>query len=504
MLYLKKIFSAVAILFILTMTGSSVAKASSILDDIKSKLESEGIEVVDYSTQEGNWGALTSEWISLLTEAGYTSLEELAEVYENHFSPDGITEKRRQLAIAEAQKTRLTLTNEIADKNKEIATFQKELDQLMNNLQNELAKEVLDFDFEALKIEKTDEKVEEGINLLAKEIDFYFNYNKWGPLPLRIVGVLEQIKNQDGPKYKDLQDMANQHKICSSKQTEIEAGMNEIETFFSKIENLTSQDVELIKNSVIIACAKGEAQINKIAQSVASAIQNIAGGMAVLWIVVAGVRMIFARGDETAISEQKNAILYGIIGLVVILLVGRMIDILYGPAGVNRTELSTEGTAFSDEVYGIVSFIKAIIGILAILFIVMSGVRTIFAQGEEAEITNQRKSILWIGAGLVLLAINEIIIKNLFIVPTQEQSDRLQSSNIAAVIATLSNVIKFLLGFVGLVTLGILIYGAATMIMNYGDPEMVEKSKKIIKNALIGIVIILSSYVIVATLVVFG
>lgn len=193
--------------------------------------------------------------------------------------------------------------------------------------------------------------------------------------------------------------------------------------------------------------------------------------------------------------------MYAGIGLVAILLVDRGIDFLYGPAGVARTELTTD-QGFTDEIYGIVNFLKAIIGTIAILFIVVSGVRTLFATGEEDQITKQKKSLLWIGVGLILIAINEVIIENVFISPTQ-QSDQIRTSNITSIINTIGGVIQFLLGFVGLIAFGALIYGAATMIMNYGNDEMVEKSKKIIRNAIIGIIVILSAYTIVATLVIF-
>jgi sensor domain CHASE-containing protein len=46
------------------------------------------------------------------------------------------------------------------------------------------------------------------------------------------------------------------------------------------------------------------------------------------------------------------------------------------------------------------------------------------------------------------------------------------------------------------------IYGVF-ILGRYVDDEMVQKSKKIIKNAIIGIIVIISAYTIVATLIVF-
>ena len=41
------------------------------------------------------------------------------------------------------------------------------------------------------------------------------------------------------------------------------------------------------------------------------------------------------------------------------------------------------------------------------------------------------------------------------------------------------------------------------MIANYGNDEVVQKAKKVIRNAIIGIIVIISAYTIVATLIVF-
>lgn len=179
----------------------------------------------------------------------------------------------------------------------------------------------------------------------------------------------------------------------------------------------------------------------------------------------------------------------------------RGIDILYGPAGVARTTLKPD-EGFSAEVYGLVTFIRALVGIIAILFIVISGIRMMFAAGEESELTKQKSSLLWIGVGLVLIAINQVIIKQLFIIPVT-QSDQIKSTNVTAVINTIGSVLQFILGFVGLIAFGVLVYGAGTLVANYGDDEMVSKAKKIITNAIIGILVIISAYTIVATLVIF-
>jgi hypothetical protein len=478
----RKITGTMLIAGIFSVLLAPAALAQSALDDIKARLESEGIAVIDYSTPEGQWGSLPNNWISFLSEKGYSSLKAVADTLEDYYIGEGsITALRRDLAIAEAEKTGLTIQADINDKNDEIEVLKEDIADIEGEIRSQIT--IIVGDNEA------------GKNLIFHEVDFYFNYSKWGRLPLRIINELE------GAGYLSLQDIVD---LETSLEEDEELLFDDLKTNLSnndKLKELSSDDLDLIIDSMAILQASGERQITEVARSVANTIKNLIAGLAIIWIVYAGARLVFAQGDETVITEQKRSIIYAGVGLVAILLVDRGIDFLYGPAGIVRKEL-TPDQGFTAEVYGLVNFLKAVIGTIAILFIVVSGVRTLFATGAEDQITKQKKSLLWIGMGLILIAIDEIIIENVFIIPTQH-SDQIRTSNVTSIINTIGGVFQFLLGFVGLIAFGALIYGAATMIMNYGNDEMVQKSRKIITNAIIGIVVIISAYVIVATLVVF-
>lgn len=550
----KKIIGFTSLFLVLFTTFLPLTWAQSSLDAIKNKLEGAGIELIDYSADEDKWGGLSEEWIEFLKEEGYESLPKLAVEFKGYFEDEGsLTDLKNQIARAQAELSRLNIFSERKEKTEQIKALKeaylegesellKEINTLITPLflkakpmDNPLSvnvgalqvnalidsielskKEIIAIDWESefgvnpdkpllsqkksaaeaelRRLEADYERADLGVQLLFNKINFYYNYNKWGPLPSRIVDILSV-------HYSGLQEMSEA--IDASSQESSKTDFDILRENLSGYGGLSKDDLELVINAVqfYIAGGSGEAQINQVGLVVARNVQNVAGAIAILWIVIAGVRLIFSEGDEATITEQKNSILYGVIGLVVILLMGRLVEVLYGAPGVNRTSLVAD-EGFSNEVYGIVAFLKALVGTVAIFFIILSAVRMLFAQGDEAEITKERTSILWVGMGLVLIAINEVIVKNIFVIPAA-QSDQIKTSNIANIINTFGNVMKFILGFVGVITLGILVYGAATMILNFGDEEMVNKSKAIIKNAIIGILVILSAYVIVASLVVF-
>lgn len=340
----------------------------------------------------------------------------------------------------------------------------------------------------------------------VKVVDFSDSAdNPLGSLPTDIATKLKQNTNLDS-----LDKIVAAAKTDSNK-TKVNA--TDLTDFLNKQQfndpkgnplKLSSDEVTQIVNQIEY---KGESQLYSVILTVAKTVRNLMGGLAVLWIILSGIRMILAQGEENVYTEQKNSITYALIGLIVILLIERGVEIIYGVPGVPRGIVTT-GEGISPEILGLISFVKALMGGIAILMIMIAGFQIITANGEEEKITNQKKGIIWIIIGIVLVLINQFIIKNLYIQPVANQINNpkgvaIAQDNITNIINLFGTIAQYLLGFVGLVAFAALIYGAASLIANFGNDEMAGKAKKIITNAIVGIIIILSAFAIVSTLIKF-
>lgn len=91
-------------------------------------------------------------------------------------------------------------------------------------------------------------------------------------------------------------------------------------------------------------------------------------------------------------------------------------------------------------------------------------------------------------------------------VPTSGDSFDVQAGSFGGIlvaydgslISFITRAVQYILGFLGIVVVLILIYGGYVWMTSGGDETKVEKAKLIIRNAIIGLVIILSSYAIVS------
>jgi len=87
-------------------------------------------------------------------------------------------------------------------------------------------------------------------------------------------------------------------------------------------------------------CIKQGAEVNtgtgtteglgKQIQTVVNVLLFVLGAIAVIMIVVGGIRYATSNGDSSAVTSAKNTILYAVIGLVVALLAYAIVDFVLG------------------------------------------------------------------------------------------------------------------------------------------------------------------------------
>ncbi len=68
------------------------------------------------------------------------------------------------------------------------------------------------------------------------------------------------------------------------------------------------------------ACAKGNGQgenLNNIFKTVTNILLFVVGAVAVIMLIIGGLRYVTSNGDQNAVTGAKNTIMYAIIGIVV-------------------------------------------------------------------------------------------------------------------------------------------------------------------------------------------
>jgi len=253
----------------------------------------------------------------------------------------------------------------------------------------------------------------------------------------------------------------------------------------------------------------GEQKAIFLVNRVVDNVKYIIGAVAILFIIVSGFRMITAQGNEETVEKQSKAILWGIVGLAIIGLSSELVDIFSVEKGgflKDQARLQTVSKLFDDQVQVIVSFIKYIIGGLAILFIIRSGFRMIaMGAGNPEELEKDKKNLVWASIGLILIVVANNLINNVLYVVKRSPYPGVEGVTPGispeGAVDEVVGITNLIVSIAAPLAVAVLVAGGIWYLVAAGNEENQGKAKKMIIAAIIGLILIFGAFAIVSTLI---
>lgn len=249
-------------------------------------------------------------------------------------------------------------------------------------------------------------------------------------------------------------------------------------------------------------------QAKSLVGSVSNVARIILGTVAVFMIVLSGFRMILAHGSEEVIEKQKNALLFGIIGLALVALsseVGKIFSLEGGTFLGSPQAIVARTKLFDNQIAIVITFIKYIIGSIAVLMIVRSALRLITLGSEEDKISEAKQNLTWGAVGLVFITLSDTVInKVLFQIDRSKlpgTSGSQPAFGFTRAVSELVGITNFILVLVAPILVLMFLAGGLMYVTSRGEDEQTGKAKKIITAAFIGTVIVYGAFAIVSTLI---
>lgn len=243
----------------------------------------------------------------------------------------------------------------------------------------------------------------------------------------------------------------------------------------------------------------------------------ILGAFAVLYIFVAAVKLIIGGANEETVSKQKNALLYGIIGLVVIGFadeISRVLSVACAPGEVECAQggflkdpnnMIQQAALFTKTTRILITFIKYSIGGIAVAMLVRNGIRLIGLAGSEESVTLDKKNLYWTAIGLIAIILASTFIdKILYIVDPAKYSaitgvePAINPTRAAQEVVGITNWAVLFTAPIGILMLvvGALMYATAG-----GNEEQTNKAKRLIILAIAGMAIIYGAFAVISTII---
>lgn len=182
-----------------------------------------------------------------------------------------------------------------------------------------------------------------------------------------------------------------------------------------------------------------------------------------------------------------------------------LVSLVFSLCWIGFAEAATGETAFinplkyntvKDVTDGILSSLRNIVALLAIIFIVIGGLMYIFSAGEEKRIETAKKILTGAVIGFAIVLIAPSLLKEIGTVLGWSDTSG-TTTGVLTLYQIGERVLTALLSISGIIAIIFLVFGGLTYMTAYGEEKRVETGKKIITYSVIGIALIMGALVIV-------
>jgi hypothetical protein len=249
-------------------------------------------------------------------------------------------------------------------------------------------------------------------------------------------------------------------------------------------------------------------------RAAAKMLQYLLGSVALLFMGTAAFRMITAEGDEEAVKNSRKSIVWASFGLlsagVVSLIVdgiaaptdgsGILVDLsAVDPAQQHAAVLELGRLASRSAILDQVKYFQTFVAATAVLMLFLAGFKMVTAAGNDEIVTKQKKMITWVFMGLATVLISEAFV-NIFMPEQAGQIVVPGVEQIGSFADQVGGFTNFLLTFTGGLAVLALVVGALYFTTAVANPEQAENGKKILLGAALGLVLTISAYAVVNTI----
>ena len=239
----------------------------------------------------------------------------------------------------------------------------------------------------------------------------------------------------------------------------------------------------------------GEKGAKYLLITIAQDLKNVVTLLAVVYLFIMVIKIIFSHGSDEDSKKWRLGILYTSLGIVVMQIAYVLITTLYDQK-INGV------TAFDFLEKIIYPFVRMLELLASFAFLAMAFYAfylIITAGGADDKAKKGRQTIIFAIIGFLLIKVPRTLVESIYgraecygiIFP---QVCEPTGRNITATVQIMTKLINYFNGFIGIITVILIIYAGFLVLTGGWDDEKLKKAKSIIKYALIGIFLLVTSY----------
>ncbi|MDP2103843.1 MAG: hypothetical protein Q8K26_02900 [Candidatus Gracilibacteria bacterium] len=241
----------------------------------------------------------------------------------------------------------------------------------------------------------------------------------------------------------------------------------------------------------------GERGAQYLLITIARDAKNLAIFVAVIYLFILVLKLFFSEANEETIKKWRLGIVWTSIGIVIMQISYVFISTLF-----DRTVDGYTASIFLENIiYPFVRMIEVLASFAFLAMAFFAFFQIITGGGDEEKAKKGKQTIIVALIGFILLKVPRVLVESIY--GRAECTERIlgicrmtiTNPNLSSTVKIMTTFINYINGFIGLVTVLLIIYAGFLVVTGAGDEEKVKKAKSIIVYAVIGIFLLVVSYI---------
>ena len=241
----------------------------------------------------------------------------------------------------------------------------------------------------------------------------------------------------------------------------------------------------------------GESGAKYLMITIARDLKNVVILLAIVYLFIMVIKLIFSNGTEDDVKKWRWGIISATLGIIVMQIAYVLVSALFDKKVTGVTAFD-----FLDKIiYPFVRMLELLASFAFLAMAIYAFYLIITAGGADDKAKKGKQTIIFAIIWFLLIKIPRTLVESIY--GKAECSTgflgigicEISSPDLSATVQIMTKAINYFNGFIGLITVILIIYAWFLVLTGAGDDEKLKKAKSIIKYAIIGIFLLVASYV---------
>ena len=225
----------------------------------------------------------------------------------------------------------------------------------------------------------------------------------------------------------------------------------------------------------------GGAEAGSIATYLALLFVPVINTVAIAAVVVAGFVMAFSQSEEQATAARRTVI-GAVSAIILVNLAAPIRNALLGTGGAPGGGGVAFGGDLFSEIIGIADWLASAAATVAVLMIIISGIRAVINWGSDEGVTQLKRTVIAVVAGFTIIVLRFVIAEPIVL-----------TGDAGGIINIIVDAMNNIVGFLGLFAVITIVIAGIMMVVNIGQEDQYERAKSLIIRVIIGLLVIFAS-----------